>query len=277
MSLLPFTECARVLGVHPKTLRSYLKRAQMQLSPHPTDARIKCLTDEQLQRLMVLFDRKTPEPVPEILEAQTATLSSPGSGSEAEAMNRLAALEQQVHTLSEHVATLALALLAERERAVEHRLSVLESTLQALTGTSCSSSTFPQPGGTIRVETIATSVQQIQPAEQRARSRMPVLIEYSQQGVYVIVSSQDGELTMTPDSPEWFDLLATLCSFRFVGQSGRFTAYRESKRNGPTRSWSAHRTVHQQRYKCHVGVTDHLTIARLEQVAAKLQEDAGVL
>jgi SRSO17 transposase len=42
----------------------------------------------------------------------------------------------------------------------------------------------------------------------------------------------------------------------------------------PTRSGTAHRSIHQQRYKYHIGVTDRLTIAWLEQVAAKFHEDA---
>jgi len=102
-------------------------------------------------------------------------------------------------------------------------------------------------------------------------SQYTPLIEYSKPGVYVIVSSQEGELHLEPDSPAWFDWLATLSSFRFVGKQGRFTAYREAKHHVPTRSWSAHRSIHQHRYKHCLGVTDRLTIASLEQMAAKLQ------
>ena len=97
---------------------------------------------------------------------------------------------------------------------------------------------------------------------------MPSLIEYAASGTYVIVNSQEGELSLVPDAPAWFEWLATRASFRFVGQSGRFTAYRESDRKGSTRSGTAHRSIHQQRYKYHTAVTDRLTIAWLEQVAA---------
>ena len=62
----------------------------------------------------------------------------------------------------------------------------------------------------------------------------------------VIISSLEGELHFVPDSSEWFDRLA---SFRFVGKLGRFTAYRESSRRDPTRSWRAHRRMHTRRYK----------------------------
>ena len=104
--------------------------------------------------------------------------------------------------------------------------------------------------------------------EQRARSRLPALIEYGAQGAYVIISSQEGEVHLTPDSAEWFEWLASISSFRFVGQQGRFTAYRHDRLS---RSWRAYRRVHQQDYEQLLGKTDQLTIQRLEQVAATLQ------
>ncbi len=278
MSLLPFAECARQLGVHPKTLRTYLKRAEMSLTPHPTDARIKCLTEEQVQQLSVLFGRQVPEPAPLSPQTQGRISTAPACCPEADLRVRLSEMEQQVLTLCEQVATLTLALLAERERTVEHRLLAVESALHALSAKepSCDSPSLPKLEKTARVEPKDRVPRQLNPAEQRARSRMPALIEYSsKQGLYVIVSSLEGELPILPNSPEWFDLLATLGSFRFVGQSGRFTAYRESRSSGPTRSWTAHRCIHQQRYKYHIGVTDRLTTNWLEQVAAKFQGDMG--
>jgi hypothetical protein len=44
MSLLPLADCARLLGIHPKTVRQWLKQDPLELSVHPRDARIKCLT-----------------------------------------------------------------------------------------------------------------------------------------------------------------------------------------------------------------------------------------
>jgi hypothetical protein len=276
MSLHPFTECARLLGIHPKTLRTYLRRAEMSLTPHPTDARIKCLTDEQVHQLSELFGRPVIEPAP--LPPEPQTLPVLPLCSEADLMTRLAVMEQQVRTLSEQVAALALTLLVERERTVEHRLSVLENALHELKEPSGDAPSLALPEGATREDPRTCVPRSLYPAEQRARSRLPVLIEYSsKQGCYLIVSSPDGELSITPDSPEWFDLLATRCSFRFVGQSGRFTAYRESRRGKPTRSWTAHRSIHQQLHKYHIGVTDRLTIAWLEQVAAKFPGDMSSL
>ena len=54
-------------------------------------------------------------------------------------------------------------------------------------------------------------------------------IEYGAQGTYVIITSREGELHLVPDSAEWFEWLATISSFRFVGQQGRFTAYRDTR------------------------------------------------
>jgi hypothetical protein len=85
-----------------------------------------------------------------------------------------------------------------------------------------------------------------------------------------VICPQEGELPLRPDSPEWFAWLACVSSFRFVGRRGRFTACRVYDK-GPIRSWQAHRVIHQHHDKPHLGVTEHLTIDRLEQAAARLQ------
>ncbi|WP_157508336.1 hypothetical protein [Ktedonobacter racemifer] len=66
-------------------------------------------------------------------------------------------------------------------------------------------------------------------------------------------------------------MVATLSSFRFVGQSGRFTAYRETNHGKPTRGWIAMISLHGRHYKHWLGVTDRLTIDHLERMAAHLQ------
>ena len=107
------------------------------------------------------------------------------------------------------------------------------------------------------------------PAEAR-RCRILPLIALSASGEYVMISPQEGELAGEPDSPVWFAWLASLSSFRFVGQDGRLTASR-MYHQGPTRSWYGTRRIHQHQYSFSTGVTDGLTIARLEEIAAKLQ------
>jgi hypothetical protein len=50
--------------------------------------------------------------------------------------------------------------------------------------------------------------------EVRARSRVTALIEYGAQGQFVAVCPRQGVLSLVPDSPQWFDWLAQLASFR---------------------------------------------------------------
>ncbi len=144
------------------------------------------------------------------------------------------AIRGKVATQQEQLAQLALALLQERERLMEHRINTLEALMQQLVGRP-----LPNPPSPEADHPSAGLVPKKRPlivAEQQAHSRMPALIEYSPQGIYVMISSQEGELHLVPDSPEWFEWLTTLSSFRFVGQAGRFSACRDSEHGQQTRS-----------------------------------------
>jgi hypothetical protein len=292
MATVPVATGARMLGIHPKTLHHWLKEANLPLAAHSTDARIKCVAEEHLLEVARLHRRPLPDlpaaplldgfsasslqeeqatPLPENraeTDPPAAFMSAP-SASLADLIQRLSCLEAKMVTLQEQLAQLALALLQERERTVEHRIAALESLIQPLVGGYLLAD--PQEQGA-RQEPACGSHQGHQPlpVEQRARSRMPPLIEYGAQGSYVIISSQEGELHLAPESAEWFAWLASISSFRFVGKPRRFTAYRHDRRS---RSWRAHRVIHQHHYKQTLGVTDQLTIHRLEQMAAALQSD----
>ncbi len=106
------------------------------------------------------------------------------------------------------------------------------------------------------------------PTEKRAR--LIPLVEYGARGQYVLICPKQGELQITPDSPEWFAWLASLSSFRFVGQSGRFSARRGYNRR-PNRGWYAKPAIHHKNYSKYIGVSEHITTARLEQIAAEFQ------
>jgi hypothetical protein len=290
MTILPVADSARLLGIHSKTLHHWLAQANVPLVAHPTDARIKCVTEEHLQQVARLHGRPLPpaassplldtasaplvasqaivrpSQINEVEPASTAYSLPAPYASLADLIQKLICLETKVVALQEQLAQLALTLLQERERSVERRIIALESLMQQIGGKQM----LPDlPATEARQEP-----RRLNPAEQLARSRMPALIEYGAQGTYVIISSQEGELHLVPDSAEWFDWLATLSSFRFVGKLGRFTAYRHSH---SSRSWRAHRYIHQRSYKQTLGVTDHLTLLRLEQVAAVLQSDMASL
>ena len=105
----------------------------------------------------------------------------------------------------------------------------------------------------------------------RPAPSVPVLplIEYGSQGTYVVICPTHGLLPLEPDTPAWFAWLSTLSSFRFVGKRGRFTAHREVERL-PRAAWRAHRSMRSHTYNLHLGSTESLTIATLEQAAATL-------
>jgi hypothetical protein len=292
MTLLPVADGARLLGIHPKTLHHWLKEAHVPLAAHPTDARITCVTQEHLQQVASLhgrplqasrpLDAVSPPLVPsqvrvpqvpenEVEPASTACSSLTSSGAFADLIQKLSGLETKIATLQEQLTQLTLALLQERERSVEHRLTVLEALLQPLVGRQLSAPLTPEaeqePACTLQVP------KPLHPAEQLARSRRPALIEYGASGIYVLISAQDGEVHLEPDSRAWFDWLATLSSFRFIGPVGRFTAHRGYKQGQQTHFWSASRCVRRHTYKHYLGVTESLTLASLEHVAARLQSD----
>lgn len=86
----------------------------------------------------------------------------------------------------------------------------------------------------------------------------------------MVICPKQGLLSLEPDSPQWFAWLATQSSFRFVGQHGGFTAHHELVRV-PNGAWRAHRHIHNHSYTLRLGLTQDLTMAVLEQVAATLQ------
>jgi len=169
--------------------------------------------------------------------------------------------------MQQHLAELALELLQERTLRYEKRLQALET----LIGPTQQPSAQPQVRQRMGEQNQPDGKHQERrphPAEKRAHSRLIPLIEYAADGTYVVICPELGELPLIPDSPEWFDWLATLSSFRFVGQQGRLSAYRKP---GRTFCWFAYRRIHRHRYEHALGCTDQLTIDHLEQMAAKLQ------
>ena len=106
--------------------------------------------------------------------------------------------------------------------------------------------------------------------DRRKQPHVLPLVEYGAQGQYVVISPEEGLLAFEPDSPEWFTWLSTLPSFRFVGQQGRFTAFRGYQCSAST-PWWAHRQIRNRSYKRRLGTTACVTIESLELAAASLQ------
>lgn len=282
MTTFPLLTCGEMLGIDPKTLRKWLRQAQMPLHSHPSDARMKCLTMEQIQRLATLHGRALT--LPEVLIPQ---LGEPIPPKEAEPMalweagGASAQLQKEPEPIPLPDETAWLKQMAYLEAQVASLQAQLMH-LQSLAGPLMPS--FPlqqvverQDAQAGRQEKRMASLPDVglsgawpaHPAESRRRPVLP-LIQYGAAGTYVIICPQQGELLLMPDSPEWFAWLASLSSFRFVGKHGRLSASRNYD-HGPKRTWYAYRVIHQRTHKQYLGTTDHLTIACLEQVAAKLQ------
>jgi hypothetical protein len=267
MTYLSQLDCCTVLGIDPKTLRQWMRQAHLQFAPHPTDARLKCLTAAQVQQLAAQHARPLPWPTPTGLPQASPVADSTATPTDVAVLTgHLAHLQRSVITIQEQVTALVLEVARDRQR-----LGILEALVQPLLA---SGSLPPLVQHLIEGDPATASLpagQRLLPAEVRARARVTPLIEYGAQGSYVLVCPREGTLPFAPDSPEWFDWLATLTSFCFVGQPGRFHAHRDTKRGQRTRSWRAYRTIHQHAYKHYLGTTDQLTLAVLEQAAATLQ------
>ena len=268
MMLLPFADCCLWLGVDPKTFRLWLKAANLSCCVHPADARLKCLTPSQLQHLADLHGRCLPHPLPGTSEDAASRSSAPEAlvlAPDADLRHQVTRLQAHVTALSQQVAELALALLRERDARGPERTSQLKTPLSSLMAQLLSvpqadaAALASRPPGAVPSEVLAERA--------LAPSRALALIEYWAEGTYGIISPTEGVLALVPDSPAWFDWLATLSSFRFLGQQGRLSASRTKGRT----SWMAYRRINGQNYAYGLGQTVHLTIARLEHMAATLQ------
>jgi hypothetical protein len=192
-------------------------------------------------------------------------LKAPACSSETELHRQLASLQAQVVLQQQQLTHLISLLLLGPQTSVDQVRTSLAALMSSTGSLWPCSQALPQQEEISQAETGPRP----HPAESRRRPLLP-LIEYGAGGSYVVICPQQGELHLRPDSPEWFAWLASVSSFRFVGKCGRFTACRVYDK-GPTRSWQAHRVIHQRLYKPHLGVTECLTIDRLEQAASKLQ------
>jgi len=256
-----------MLAVDAKTLRQWIKQANLELLPHPTDARIKCLTIEQVHLLANLHGRVLPSPHESSCTLshkpdEVASQGPPVAFHDAETLERLMQLEAQVANQQEQIAHLALQLLQERASHTEQLLLTLEAFLSSTGGHSL------QPQA--QAEPEKPQAHSLVPHPTEKRSPLIPLIAYCASGSYVLICPKEGELHITPDSPEWFAWLTSLSSFRFVGKCGRFSARRGYNRR-PNRSWHAQRAIHQKNYSKYIGVSENITIDRLEHVAAHFQ------
>lgn len=264
MTSLSFIECCHLFTIDPKTLRQWLAQAHMPLHAHPTDARLKCLTSEQVHVLANLHDRvlQALEPAPASANTKPEDAESRNAVPDADLRARLERMEAQVATLQTQLTDLALQLLQERQQRTQQLLLAQQAQFPLTREHEFASSTLSVPCQPAMPPLVC------HPTEKR--SRLIPLIEYGARGHYVLICPEEGELHITPDSPEWFAWLASLSSFRFVGQAGHFSA-RRGYNQRPNRGWYAQRGIHQKNYSKYIGVSEHITTDRLEQIAAHFQ------
>ena len=248
MTLIPLTDCCLHLGIDPKTLRCWLKSAQLASCLHPSDARIKCLTAEQLAQLARLHDRRLPDP------DDLAPLRSPdpppaSSAAElADLRQQIAQLQSQVSTLQTQLTDLTLTLL--------QRLPSLPLTKAPRNPPLAAPIQEPSP-----------PLPPLIPAPTK-RPLPQALIEAREDGSYAIISQQEGLLSLLPDSPEWFAWIANLRSFRFQSRQGSYSATRKFRKGQALDAFNIHASGNGRSCSLYLSKFPAVTIARLEEMAA---------
>ncbi len=263
MSIVSLADCCRQLSIDPKTLRRWLATAPFTAQSQPQDARRTGLTEEQLRWLATAHHRSLPvllkepsQPAPSA-EAPPLPADFPHDLLEAlEVLVALRALPSQLAALHEQLADLTHYLSHQ----LTHRASPA-TTARSRAGTT-SQVISNRRGGRSR------TARRSQP-QRPSQAQVLALVEYAGEGRYVVISPRGGLLPFEPDSPAWFAWLETCSSFRFVGKLGRLTAHRELH-NVSRAVWRAHRNIRNHTYNAHLGKTESLTIAVLEQAAAAL-------
>lgn len=258
MTLISLTDCCRLLAIDAKTLRRWLYLAHFPLLPHPTDARIKAISAEQLyqvatahRRILADFPEAAPPPVQALLPQEPPPLS----GELIDVLQTIPELSAQIVVLQQCLIELTHLL---------RPVPVLASPSQE-EPTAMVAEPAPAPATPRSLRTTSSSAKRL-----RAPAHVLPLVEYGTHGSYVIICPEHGLLTFEPDTPQWFAWLATCSSFRFVGKHGRLTAHREVQ-HLPRAAWRAHRQIRNHTYNVRLGSTECLTIAALEQAAATLQ------
>jgi hypothetical protein len=273
MILLALKQGCALLGIDPKTLRQWMQQARLPVHPHPTDARLKCLTSEQLEQLAALHHRPLDLPAalaqshsPEAAPTPVSQKLSPQG--QPDLLSKLAQLETQLALVQQQLAALTLELLQERTERHAQRLHTLETLLPPQSEHDRAVSPLPAAREQKSQADKPLQTRRVHPMKGRRRAILP-LIEYTADGTYIVICPELGELALLPDSPEWFAWLETISSLRFLGRQGRWSAYRDKGRSSGC--WLAYRRINGHQYVRSLGSSQQLTIDRFEQMAATFQ------
>jgi hypothetical protein len=244
------------VGIDAKTLRRWLAEAQLPLHSHPRDGRKKAISDEHLQTLARLHQRRL-APLPQEPPALLA-------GEEPELSAALLALPEMVCSLQSQVAALQQQVTDLTRLLTQHQQEPAIPAAPAKPGRrSKPSPKLAPPAPRSRLAATAFAKTPRKPVHVIPR------VEYGKQGHYVVICPEHGVLPFEPDTPEWFAWLAEQSSFRFVGKLGHFSAHHEwCVKKG---AWRAHRQFRNHGYHLRLAPTQELTMAVLEQAAEALQ------
>src|SRR5436305_2872378 len=118
MTLISLADCCRRLCIDPKTLRRWRENAHISVQPDPLDARLKCVTQEQLKLVAVAHHRALAEATPFSVPQHSSAPATLPNAMCASVLSDFAAqitrLTEQLVSLQAHVTTLQtqLTLLA---------------------------------------------------------------------------------------------------------------------------------------------------------------------
>jgi hypothetical protein len=173
--------------------------------------------------------------------------------------------------------TAALLELGEQVSRLQEQIDTLQQHIAELTRRLEPSPSAPLPAAaTPRMRKKPSAASRAAAAARQPSQPVAVIprVEYAEsEGRSVITCPKEGVLPFEPDSQEWFVWVKMQTSFRFVGQSGYFSAHHEVRI--PRGLWGAFRHIRNHTYRQRLAPSKQLTLAVLEQAAAASEAHAN--
>ena len=187
MTLIALTDCCRLLAIDGKTLRRWLAQAQLPVQAHPSDARCKGLTGDQLL-LLARAHRRSLAALPQEWPAPTAPAeTSPELSAELiTALQTLSALPAQIAALQQQLAKLTALVQLHPPRPSVTIPHAQRRAARVGSPTPTKASARSRPAASSRAKQPGPSVQVLP------------LIEYGIQGTYVVLCPTHGLLALDP-------------------------------------------------------------------------------
>jgi hypothetical protein len=224
-------------------LRRWLAQAQLRLHYHPGDGRKKGVSDEHVQALAHLHQRRL-APLPQASSASVPVEPPPLPIALLALPETVSALQAQIAALQQQVAALTHLLQQQAPSPISPATPAQPSRMSQRPATPAADRARPAAFPAVTTPR--------QPTHVIAR------VEYGEDGRYVVIYPRRGLLPLEPDTPEWFRWLAQQDSFRFVGKGGHFTVHHWWR--VPRGAWRAHRHIRNHSYNLRPAPTQELTI-----------------